>query len=300
MVCDNVSDWLKSLNEDNAEVNVSQWEYQQCENLFNIQGFEKIVKLRPNGFEKIVKLRPNRAGGGVIIFYKTEIEVLEVCTDFSCAECLCVQLTIENKTFRILAIYRPPNLNARLFLEELEGFITNNLTKNAIILGDVNIDMTKENETAVNYENLMSGHGFIKKNLDHYIVAGAFRTNEAKQLNSALDHMETTFYQVNYEKFESLLQTNLSETVIRGFNNAEELYEHLVQVYRYAKQGASVSMTQRRRRNTAVKPWLTNQMILEIKERDKTYKIWKKSTEDDNTRAILRQRYMKMTILELF
>ena len=80
------------------------------------------------GYNKLIKSRIGRRGGGVALFFDSDINIgvkrrndLE-CTDDSIMESLFVQITqpgLSVKDLIIGVIYRPPNTNVQLFLDRL-------------------------------------------------------------------------------------------------------------------------------------------------------------------------------------
>ena len=104
------------------------------------------------GYNKLIKSRIGRRGGGVALFFDSDINIgvkrrndLE-CTDDSIMESMFVQITqhgLSVKDVIIGVIYRPPNTNVQLFLDKLICMLDkiNNDGRPSYLLGDFNINL---------------------------------------------------------------------------------------------------------------------------------------------------------------
>ncbi|KAK9731166.1 hypothetical protein QE152_g13881 [Popillia japonica] len=137
---------------DHLNVNISEWEFEMNRGLFFL-----------NDYGCVEKLRTNRAGGGIMVYYKNNISVCQLHADFKHCELLSLELKFNDISLLLIAVYRPPNADALLFLEELDAFLRGCTFKNVIFIGDINIDTTKFGAVSDAYENLMSKFGFMKK-----------------------------------------------------------------------------------------------------------------------------------------
>lgn len=104
--------------------------------------------------------RTNRRGGGVGMYVKHDMvsEIL-ISTSFDYIECLWVKLKRQNDTVIIGNLYRPPNSNITQFLNYLEDILSNLYIEydKIICLGDFNINMLNlESNLGVQLEAVFS------------------------------------------------------------------------------------------------------------------------------------------------
>lgn len=298
-----------------AEVNISEWEFEMNRGLFFL-----------NDYGCVEKLRTNRAGGGIMVYYKNNISVCQLHADFKHCELLSLELKFNDISLLLIAVYRPPNADALLFLEELDAFLRGCTFKNVIFIGDINIDTTKFGAVSDAYENLMSKFGFMKKistytreesrngimasscldhlycrsrniNIagstilakisDHYMLAGAFKCSTTEEIR--YNRKQNSYDQ---GKFGERLNQLLTETAVNSFTNVDDLYDYLVDSYTAAREYSKLASYRTNRRNSKIKPWMTVDIVSDIKNRDKAYRIWKRSTETNQIKETLRLRYV--------
>ena len=99
-----------------------------------------------NEYEILRKDR-NRMGGGVAIYYRKNLNVLnrnEIVPDILEAVCIEVR-NPKSKPFLIVSLYRPPNSRCQI-LNEIEMLVKNldNEEKEFMILGDLNCDLSNQ------------------------------------------------------------------------------------------------------------------------------------------------------------
>ena len=101
--------------------------------------------VRINGYEKFDLVRPDKRGGGISIFVDMSFKskcILSICSEY--IEILCVETSHLNTKFLICTIYRPPNTNVDLFIDEVVRVISQfdlESYKNVIFCGDFNLNM---------------------------------------------------------------------------------------------------------------------------------------------------------------
>ncbi|KAK9674995.1 hypothetical protein QE152_g40723 [Popillia japonica] len=237
-------------------------------------------------------------------------------------------------------VYRPPNTNVNSFISELEIYtkrcraknvlLTKRCrAKNVLLIGDTNIDITKNNATVESYERILAANGMTRKISgytreeiragtlvqscidhiyyrgnpetiagaiietkisDHYVVAASIRSpNTAFRV----DNEEFTYdkTQTNFVKLEEILSAKLDMVTLNEINTVEELYNYIVASYREACRHAKSINVSKQNRNRLRKPWLTDDILKQINNRDKVYKLWKRCTEDQDTKENLKKRY---------
>ena len=121
-----------------------------CETHTDISTETSIEKIP--GYNKLIKSRIGRRGGGVALFFDSDINIgvkrrndLE-CTDDTIMKSLFVQITqpeLSAKDVIIGVIYRPPNTNVQLFLNRLICMLDkiNYDGRPSYLLGDFNINL---------------------------------------------------------------------------------------------------------------------------------------------------------------
>ena len=95
----------------------------------------------------------NRHGGGVLVFVKSNIEVISVKNNQEHEIIELVLKLVDGEKIALLACYRPPNYETRpCFLETLSDLFFKYLdtTSDILIVGDLNYDMLDDS-------NLLSG-----------------------------------------------------------------------------------------------------------------------------------------------
>ena len=142
---------------------------------------EEIVLYELDGYTQVCTTREQtKRGGGIIIFIKNMYEVEHV--NHSCLENDIIELRLELKKnsikTRIFAVYKRPVTSKNEFIKTLKRIIQNQKGiefKNEIIIGDINIDILKNEEDVDDkyeqklidkYEDTLARLGFEKKNRD--------------------------------------------------------------------------------------------------------------------------------------
>ena len=103
----------------------------------------------PIGYKALFCNRQDRHGGGIMVIYKENIHITSGDrnnTNLHTFELLETTLNIDNKSYHIFCVYRPPpsrknKLKPSDFLDEFETFLHERLLNldNVLILGDFNI-----------------------------------------------------------------------------------------------------------------------------------------------------------------
>lgn len=111
--------------------------------LYNIEGYTGIFYNR-----KLMK------GGGIAVFLKDNLQGSIVKIEqnmYSKHEIIHFKLNIKGKIIHILAVYRPPDTNKAEFIRQIElELVKINDKENVVLIGDINIDISKENNVYVN------------------------------------------------------------------------------------------------------------------------------------------------------
>ncbi|KAI5709945.1 hypothetical protein M8J75_004364 [Diaphorina citri] len=117
-------------------------------------------------FNRISLCRKSKKGGGVMIFYRGNTYLTETLHyNFDESETLAVQMKhLKTKTmFKLLAIYRPPKSNQKMFVQDLTWWLKHAAKKddNIIMVGDLNICTLKRSSVNADYINMLSNYLFL-------------------------------------------------------------------------------------------------------------------------------------------
>ena len=142
------------------------------------------------GYKFVFCLREGRIGGGIIIYYKETLNVTTINEKtgiFSTHESLCIKFKLNNKTFHIWAVYRPPSCSTTDFLMYMENNLKFLRGKNCFFMGDINLDVlcrTTTQSVVNNYIDVMTTHGFKLM-----INKATYFSSIEKSLTTCLDHI---------------------------------------------------------------------------------------------------------------
>ena len=134
------------------------------ETWLNDKSYVNILNL--DGYTLHHKNRQDRVGGGVCLYSHSSMHVNvrdDLTINDNHSESLFIE--IDNKTGKNLVvgvIYRPPNSDPSAFIEKLDELllIINKSNKDSIILGDFNIDLSKDYSTKNNFINTLHSCSF--------------------------------------------------------------------------------------------------------------------------------------------
>lgn len=138
-----------------------------------------------DNFKKFSTAQNKNQNDGVVVYVRNSLECTVTELSLSAATGQQVTLKHNDVILNLYAIYRPPQLNANAFLEDLESLLTsvNFPTINTMLLGDINIDIMKPTSLAHGYSMLLNSHGFLSHINDY--------TRIFKNQKSCDDHIFT-------------------------------------------------------------------------------------------------------------
>ena len=134
-----------------------------CQEIWNPHnGFVKI-----EGYKEILKPRQNgKRGGGLGLYIKTDLNYknLEKLNELNIEkiEVQGIVITSTKGETQIINIYRPPDTDIKTSMKELNE-VFKLADKKTIIIGDLNIDLSKCNNISRTYENELQKHNLIQK-----------------------------------------------------------------------------------------------------------------------------------------
>lgn len=112
-----------------------------------------------NGFNSVFICRQGKGGGGVAVYIKENIIFTKISVETKSFESIHINIQ-NNESFSLFAIYRPPSPTVSNFIKELDTLInTVNKHKNAIVVGDMNIDLLTENQFKTHYLDMLASNG---------------------------------------------------------------------------------------------------------------------------------------------
>ena len=134
-----------------------------------------------------MKTRTNKRGGGVGIFIKENYKFVVNETmnklDLKKTEIIAVDINLENKLgtkITIIVIYKPPEVDLKTTLDDLDKILSATCNKKAIICGDMNIDLSNRNKQTELYTEKLQEYNMIQ-------TVNAYTRITAKT-NTIIDH----------------------------------------------------------------------------------------------------------------
>lgn len=274
----------------------------------------------PN-YEKIFNCRDENQGGGTAIYVRKNIKfkVLETSSTFNK---IILELTMVNKKFKIMTMYRPPRANFDDFLCELERDCDK--YKNMIIVGDMNINLLQDTPTCTNYKTMLDSYYYRILNT----VCENSPTRSTATSCSIIDHVISDVPSRHFSKTISLLETCISDhkalvfdfkvsiskksemttkefkrmnnskytQLVRTFINSIEnpSIDDLIEILKQAKD-SSTTFIKKRVRSEAHK-WMTLEIVNLMEKRDRVYKQMKRNPNNVNLKQNLEVLSSKIQI----
>lgn len=140
--------------------------------LYTIQNFNGVFLNRKN------------KGGGIAVYMRNDINFTVKLLNTKSFESLALEMCIEKIPIILMPIYRPPSLNVKDFINELElNMNLINKGKVLLVVGDMNINIAKEKDksTAL-YRDMMSANGL-------QCEVNTITRDAGKGNGSCIDHM---------------------------------------------------------------------------------------------------------------
>lgn len=151
----------------------------------NIEDTEECAFQIPD-FDSRFYNRENRREGGIVVYCRSNIKNDILPMNTSSFESLVVEIGVDENKITLVAIYRPPSTyNTEVFTGELETFLRQISSKHDVItIGDINIDILKENKHTLDYLEMYSTLGF--QNCNPFEIT---REDLARNTTSNIDHV---------------------------------------------------------------------------------------------------------------
>lgn len=262
------------------------------------------------GFNSVFLNRENR-GGGVAVYIAENINFNEISLHTNSFEAIQIDMNVDNKITSLISLYRPPSANIPLFMKELEEIINNVKRKqNIILLGDINIDILRENTTTTTYLNMLMSQGlqcminqstrddiarktnscidhiFLRNNNKTKAIATIVTTNisdhyslyccvkEEKESNQSKGTINTQGPHLNNFKINQNIKNTNWNTLIQHEINSNDIFNNIKKKFNeiYEK---SVIKNKKKSKKRSINPWINEKIIELCDVRDKLYKKWK-------------------------
>ena len=148
------------------------------------------------------KARDTR-GGGVMIQCLNCVSVIDE-LDSPFEECLFLKVKYHGNIFLIAVVYNPPSINKLLLIDKLDQFLESLLNSlPVLIMGDINIDVLKQNDATLRYLATTEANGcnFLNNKI----------TRPASNGGSCLDHAICKYFEIGMISVEVLMHENYSD-----------------------------------------------------------------------------------------
>lgn len=255
----------------------------------------------------------NNRGGGLCFYPSNKLNYREN-NDVICnTDCEVMSVEIERsmqKNVLVLLVYRPPKGNTTLFIEQLKTYLRNNYNEKCmdlLIFGDFNIDMMKQNHVDVKkVHNFMSAFSLSQKinectrieknsrslldpiitNIRYVLSAKAYNINLSDHLPVVLIYKKTrecikpntitcrSYNNENITSFrESIRNTNWSNFLLIEDPNIlwDKMFSKFIEILNDTCPLKTFTVTRDR------PPYITHEIIIMGRERDKLFKVARKS-----------------------
>ena len=287
-----------------------------------------------HGFTVYSKLRKHKSGGGILIYIKNYllfdlIEPIEI--QINSFEFLAGTINLPfGKKISLIAIYRPPDLDKNLFLDELDRLIVLiEKSTELVIIGDININILgSNNKLAMDYEDMLAANGLencihdytrqeivlgklVQSSIDHIFV----RSSKSTEVNAAVittkisDHYAIALNLNNTKLIKSntyVISDNITiknekaiEYKLKSYDwshllQSEDpviLYDKLCEIFRNIYDTSNHTLKVNKRTQ---KRWITKEIIKCCRERDILFAKWKHCHVHNSTvKSKLRKEYSK-------
>lgn len=276
----------------------------------------EVTVFQINNFELYARCRPNGRGGGIAVYVRNCYNVDRQFYDIEQSEHLCLKLTHMSYPFEVVlsCIYRPPDHNVNMFLEELDLFLNNDCIKKQklIMLGDVNICTKTAAKHSSKYLNLLFSNGLVNTIFDftrEEIAAGELqtscvdhinvRTSKANKFDSFLIRNKVADHYFvgcsmslvpNNEHISQLKNTKQNKTIISQKKVKEEIDKHDWSKFIEISNGddfylqlkndfeeiyKNSQMEIKSNKLDLIKPWINSKIKILIKEKETLFNRWK-------------------------
>lgn len=124
--------------------------------------FDEIKLYNIPGYNTYAKCNNNYRAGGIQCgcFIEKSILVHQIEIYMLTADGLMLNVRLGNTYFKIFSLYRLQQFSENQFVDELTPII-NNLNNNVIYLGDINLNLLRNNNLTQKYQSILNNNGFL-------------------------------------------------------------------------------------------------------------------------------------------
>jgi hypothetical protein len=258
-------------------------------------------------------------GTGVALYIHDSFKATPIattCTTTPNIECMFLEVSKGKSSVTVGIIYRPPNGNVNVFLDDFQNTIKSLPRKPTFILGDFNIDLNKENDQTKNhFEEIFLSHGLHpsisltthKRNISRgSCIDNIFTNSIDKVSHSGVIHDKGTdhspifitsqlnldsesckvnapkqkiYYDFSNKNVDSLVKNLGSKPAhLFGINCHKPNFSKFFSAFSDTVDESCKLQTPRTsKRTTTNNPWITESIIEAIKNKSNLYTKWKKS-----------------------
>ncbi len=287
------------------------------ETWLNDKSFVDILNLK--GYKFFYKNRTGKLGGGVCLYVNSRLQAnVNTNVDFDDpSDSLFIDIELPNgKKLTVGIIYRPPESNLNVFRDKLEEalYTINRKNNNCILMGDFNIDISREDATKNDFINTLHSFSFSptinmftrithlsKSTIDNMVTNIHNSTLESGVvLSDITDHFPIVLFVNSFHRFALLpgkktmkvlnnrtlrqLCENLETKSWNSVYNAPDsdtAYDSLIR-----EISESIRITIPEKTVTCKvdeqNPWLTKGILTSIKQKNKLYKQYIKNQSTIN------------------
>lgn len=282
---------------------------------FNLPSYESFFRTRTNG------------QGGCALFIHNSISCSHVDSASQHGiEMLAVRLI--EPSFSIMVIYKQPEVNNDAFIHTFNSYIENR--NNLIIVGDMNLNLLSDTQAAKSYIDMITSNGFVCLNKINTQSATRSATRSYGEIqrasNTIIDHVLTdrcdcsfnlslsdvafsdhkqiviSINPLNYNSHSAIANESIIDTVdfksyhkdvdeflaTSNISSFESLINGLTSCLNNNKSTKTIESN-----GIAFKPWLNNELLTLINERNRYYALLKKSP----TNKYLISKYKELSCL---
>ena len=140
---------------------------ESCSSTEQANGTSVSAPLNIQGYKLLIKNRCGRPGGGVCLYISSALQVNvqdDIAITDNHSDSLFVEINIKDgKNLIVGVVYRPPDADLDMFNIKLEEtlFSINGKNKNCILLGDFNIDLSRDDAVKNNFINILHSFSFF-------------------------------------------------------------------------------------------------------------------------------------------
>lgn len=268
-------DVLKGMIDDFRDLDVivvgESWLNKDLFDFYNIVGYKAFFCGRDSGSK----------GGGICVYVKDELNVdLISCYDDSFNSIWVKICLSRSEDLYLAAYYRPDWTDFNLYLDHLESFLTDYVSSNSIVCGDMNINALGTDKCR-EYKSLIDSYGFNLSNtfytrpvsrtlIDHFVTNFSHRNaivnhtinNDFSNHSIVMSEMDFVCnvddYRVNsyvdYERFNEKIEFFLTE---RNFGelDVDKRCEFIIQAFSTAEADATTERVKRNRKKDLLCHW---------------------------------------------